>query len=169
MAAKLSATCGAVPSEVWTSTHPALIATSEIASRSTIRLTSRCFTRVTGPFWMRSVHQRRTRSLTQREQSFGDRYRKWVSPIARGFPGSRRERGRTMNILWAIIAGLIIGALARLVLCGPPPSPLWPTHVLGLVGGLIGNWIAGHIGVRHTNGVDWIRHILQVAAAAVLI
>ena len=74
-----------------------------------------------------------------------------------------------MNILWAIIAGLIIGALARLVLSGRQPIPIWLTIVLGIVGGLIGNWIAGHIGVRHTNGVDWIRHILQVAAAAVLI
>lgn len=74
-----------------------------------------------------------------------------------------------MNILWAIIAGLIIGGLARLVLSGRQPIPLWLTIVLGIVGGIIGNFIATALGVRYTHGVDWIRHILQVAAAAVLI
>ena len=54
-----------------------------------------------------------------------------------------------LNIIWAIIAGLIIG--------------------LGIVGDLIGNWLAALFGVRFTGGVDWIRHILQVGAAAVLI
>jgi uncharacterized membrane protein YeaQ/YmgE (transglycosylase-associated protein family) len=74
-----------------------------------------------------------------------------------------------MHFLWAIIAGLIIGLLAKAVLRGRQPIPLWLTIVLGIVGGLIGDYIATKLNVRHTNGVDWIRHILQVAAAAVLI
>jgi uncharacterized membrane protein YeaQ/YmgE (transglycosylase-associated protein family) len=74
-----------------------------------------------------------------------------------------------MHILWAIIAGLIIGGLARLVLSGRRPIPLWLTCVLGIIGGLIGDYLATKLHVRHTHGVDWIRHILQVAAAAVLI
>ena len=74
-----------------------------------------------------------------------------------------------MNILWAIIAGLVIGCLSRLVLSGRQPIPIWLTIVLGIVGGLIGNAIASALGVDVTNGIDWIRHILQVAAAAVLI
>ncbi len=74
-----------------------------------------------------------------------------------------------MHILWAIIAGLIIGALARLVLSGRQPIPIWLTIVLGIIGGLIGDAIASALGVRHTSGIDWIRHALQVAAAAALI
>lgn len=74
-----------------------------------------------------------------------------------------------MNILWAIVAGLVIGCLARLVLSGRQPIPIWLTIVLGIVGGLIGNAIASALGVDVTSGIDWIRHILQVAAAAVLI
>jgi uncharacterized membrane protein YeaQ/YmgE (transglycosylase-associated protein family) len=74
-----------------------------------------------------------------------------------------------MNIIWAIIAGLIIGLLARLVLRGRQDIPLWLTIVLGIIGGLLGNWLSSALGVRHTSGVDWIRHILQVGAAAVLI
>jgi uncharacterized membrane protein YeaQ/YmgE (transglycosylase-associated protein family) len=74
-----------------------------------------------------------------------------------------------MHILWAIIAGLIIGCLARLVLRGRQPIPIWLTIVLGIIGGLIGDALASVLGVEATRGIDWIRHILQVAAAAVLI
>jgi uncharacterized membrane protein YeaQ/YmgE (transglycosylase-associated protein family) len=74
-----------------------------------------------------------------------------------------------MNILWAIIAGLIIGGLARLFLRGHQHIPLWLTCFLGICGGLIGDAIARQLGVRHTSGVDWTRHALQVASAAVLI
>jgi uncharacterized membrane protein YeaQ/YmgE (transglycosylase-associated protein family) len=75
----------------------------------------------------------------------------------------------TMVIIWALIVGLVVGVLARLVLPGRQNVPLWLTILLGLVGALAGNWLASLLGVRHTSGIDWIRHILQVAVAAVLI
>jgi uncharacterized membrane protein YeaQ/YmgE (transglycosylase-associated protein family) len=74
-----------------------------------------------------------------------------------------------LNIIWAIIAGLIIGLLAKLVVPGRQSIPLWLTILLGIVGALIGNWLAALFGVRFTGGIDWIRHFLQIAAAAVLI
>jgi uncharacterized membrane protein YeaQ/YmgE (transglycosylase-associated protein family) len=74
-----------------------------------------------------------------------------------------------LNIIWAIIAGLIIGLLAKLFVPGRQTIPLWLTIILGIVGGLVGNWLASVLGVRHTSGIDWIRHILQVGVAAVLI
>lgn len=74
-----------------------------------------------------------------------------------------------MSFVWAIVAGLIIGLLAKLVLPGRQPIPLWLTIILGIVGGLVGNLVASGLGVADTNGIDWIRHILQIAAAAVLI
>ena len=74
-----------------------------------------------------------------------------------------------LNIIWAIIAGLVIGLLAKLVVPGRQAIPLWLTIILGIIGGLVGNWLASVIGVRHTSGIDWIRHILQIVAAAVLI
>lgn len=73
------------------------------------------------------------------------------------------------NIVWAIIAGFVIGALARLFLRGRQHIPLWLTCLLGIGGGLIGNEIALKLGVRHTPGIDWTRHLLQVLSAAVLI
>ena len=74
-----------------------------------------------------------------------------------------------LNILWAVIAGLIIGVIAKAVIPGRQNIPLWLTIVLGIVGALVGNGLAGLLGVRHTGGIDWIRHILQVGVAAVLV
>jgi uncharacterized membrane protein YeaQ/YmgE (transglycosylase-associated protein family) len=74
-----------------------------------------------------------------------------------------------LNIIWAIIAGTIIGLLAKLVVPGRQDIPIWLTIILGIVGALIGNWLAVLFGVRFTGGIDWIRHALQIAAAAVLI
>jgi uncharacterized membrane protein YeaQ/YmgE (transglycosylase-associated protein family) len=73
------------------------------------------------------------------------------------------------QLIWIIIAGLVIGSLARLVLRGRQPIPIWLTILIGMVGALVGNILASVIGVRHTGGIDWIRHILQVGVAAGLI
>ncbi|MGI5478772.1 GlsB/YeaQ/YmgE family stress response membrane protein [Streptomyces lavendofoliae] len=74
-----------------------------------------------------------------------------------------------MSFLWAIIAGLIIGLLAKLVLPGRQPIPLWLTVLLGIVGAVGGNALATAFGVRDTGGIDWIRHIFQIGIAAALI
>ncbi|MEU3949598.1 GlsB/YeaQ/YmgE family stress response membrane protein [Streptomyces sp. NPDC029526] len=74
-----------------------------------------------------------------------------------------------MSFLWAIIAGLIIGLLAKLVVPGRQPIPLWLTVILGIVGAVAGNGLASAFGVRDTGGIDWIRHIFQIGIAAVLI
>lgn len=74
-----------------------------------------------------------------------------------------------LTIIWAIIAGLVIGLLAKLFVPGRQSIPLWLTIVLGIIGGLVGNWLASVIGVRHTSGIDWIRHLMQIGVAAVLI
>ncbi|MEU1286621.1 GlsB/YeaQ/YmgE family stress response membrane protein [Kitasatospora sp. NPDC005856] len=74
-----------------------------------------------------------------------------------------------MTILWALVAGLVVGLLAKLVLPGRQPVPLWLTVLVGAVGAVLGNAAASYFGVRHTGGIDWIRHLLQVGVAAVLI
>jgi uncharacterized membrane protein YeaQ/YmgE (transglycosylase-associated protein family) len=73
------------------------------------------------------------------------------------------------QLIWIVIAGFVVGGLARLLLLGQHRIPLWLTVLLGIVGAVAGNVVASIIGVRHTGGVDWIRHVLQVGLAAVLI
>ena len=70
------------------------------------------------------------------------------------------------DIIWIIIIGTVIGLLARLVVPGRQPIPMWLTVLIGIVGALVGNWLASLLGVRSTGGIDWIRHILQIAVAA---
>jgi uncharacterized membrane protein YeaQ/YmgE (transglycosylase-associated protein family) len=71
------------------------------------------------------------------------------------------------GIVSAIIIGLIIGALARLVLPGKQNIPLWLTIVIGALGAILGTLIAQHLGVAVTPGIDWIEIVLQVTIAAV--
>ena len=74
-----------------------------------------------------------------------------------------------LSIIGMIIAGAIIGALARLIMRGQQDiSVLW-TIVLGAVGALIGSTVAGFLGVAETPGVDWIRWTLSTIAAIVAI
>jgi uncharacterized membrane protein YeaQ/YmgE (transglycosylase-associated protein family) len=72
-------------------------------------------------------------------------------------------------LVWLIIEGLVIGILAKLAVPGRNPVPILLTIVIGIVGALLGNWISNYVGVRHTNGIDWVRHLLQVGVAAVLV
>ena len=71
------------------------------------------------------------------------------------------------GIISAIVVGLIIGALGRLVLPGKQNVPIWLTILVGIVAAFLGSLLAKALGVNVTDGVDWIEIILQVALAAV--
>ena len=71
------------------------------------------------------------------------------------------------GIISALIIGLIIGALGRLVVPGKQDLPIWLTIVVGVVAAFIGTFVAGLFGVAETAGFDWIELIFQVIFAAV--
>jgi len=70
------------------------------------------------------------------------------------------------GIITALIIGLIIGALGRLVVPGKQNIPIWLTLLIGVVAAFVGTLIAAAVGVDDTPGIDWIELILQVALAA---
>ena len=70
------------------------------------------------------------------------------------------------GIFTAIVIGLIIGALGRLVVPGKQNIPIWLTLVIGVVAAFLGTLLAGAIGVAETPGIDWIELALQVGLAA---
>jgi len=75
-----------------------------------------------------------------------------------------------MALIGLLIAGLIIGLLGKFVAPGARDNtPLWLTVLCGIGGVLIGYYVAGALGVAHTNGVDWIRWIISILVAAVLV
>jgi uncharacterized membrane protein YeaQ/YmgE (transglycosylase-associated protein family) len=69
------------------------------------------------------------------------------------------------GIIGALIVGLIVGALGRLVVPGKQDIPIWLTMLVGVVAALIGTAIVGPL--RDTNGIDWVELLVQVALAAV--
>ncbi|GLZ81585.1 hypothetical protein Afil01_63920 [Actinorhabdospora filicis] len=71
------------------------------------------------------------------------------------------------GVISAIIVGLVIGVLGRLVLPGRQSIPIWLTILVGIAAALIGTAIARALGVADTAGVDWIEICIQVALAAV--
>jgi uncharacterized membrane protein YeaQ/YmgE (transglycosylase-associated protein family) len=74
-------------------------------------------------------------------------------------------------ILWALIGGAVIGILGKWVAPGDRDIPLWATVLCGVGGVFLGNWLyVGVLGFREsTGGLDWWRHIWQVAMAAILV
>jgi uncharacterized membrane protein YeaQ/YmgE (transglycosylase-associated protein family) len=74
-----------------------------------------------------------------------------------------------VSIIGSIIAGIIVGVLARLVLPGRQNISVIITIILGILGALIGWWLAGLLGVQETGGIDWIRWLISVIVAAILI
>jgi uncharacterized membrane protein YeaQ/YmgE (transglycosylase-associated protein family) len=80
-------------------------------------------------------------------------------------PGGHRVA--ISGIISAIIVGLIIGALGRLVVPGRQNIPVWLTLVIGIIAALVGTLLAAAFGVANTPGIDWIELIFQVVLAAV--
>ena len=71
------------------------------------------------------------------------------------------------GIVSAIIIGLIIGVLGRLVAPGKQSIPMWLTIVIGIVAAFIGTAIARGLGYADTNGIDWLEILTQVVLAAI--
>ncbi len=73
-----------------------------------------------------------------------------------------------LELIGTIIFGAVIGVLARVVLPGRQTYGWIITIVLGVAGALIGYWLWGALGGTDTPGIDWIRWVISIAAAALL-
>jgi uncharacterized membrane protein YeaQ/YmgE (transglycosylase-associated protein family) len=75
-----------------------------------------------------------------------------------------------MEILWLIIAGLIIGLLGKFLAPGDKDNtPIWLTLLCGIGGVLLGYVIYDAFGGGETSGVDWVRWIVSIVVAVVLV
>jgi len=66
------------------------------------------------------------------------------------------------SILLYVLIGLVIGLIARVLIPGSTPMGFLGTIVIGIVGALIGGYLAGAV-FEETPGVDWIASILVAA------
>ncbi len=71
------------------------------------------------------------------------------------------------GIISAVIIGIVIGVLGRLVIPGRQRIGVLWTIVVGILAALIGSWIASALDVADTDGVDWVEWLIQIGLAAV--
>jgi uncharacterized membrane protein YeaQ/YmgE (transglycosylase-associated protein family) len=70
------------------------------------------------------------------------------------------------GIFSAIVIGVVVGVLGRLVIPGRQHIGVLWTIVVGIVAALIGTALAGAFGVADTKGVDWVEWLIQIGLAA---
>jgi uncharacterized membrane protein YeaQ/YmgE (transglycosylase-associated protein family) len=75
-----------------------------------------------------------------------------------------------VEIIGVIVAGIVIGLLGKLVAPGDKDNiPIWLTIVCGIAGVLIGWFIYTAFGGNGSSGVDWVRWIVAIVVAAILV
>jgi uncharacterized membrane protein YeaQ/YmgE (transglycosylase-associated protein family) len=95
-----------------------------------------------------------------------------ISPMALTSSACDKHAWSIGSLLILLIGGVIIGLLGKFLAPGSRDNiPLWLTVVCGIVGILLGNWLYVDVfgGKCATSGVDWLRHIVQIITAAVLV
>ncbi|MBZ9640539.1 GlsB/YeaQ/YmgE family stress response membrane protein [Streptomyces sp. PSKA30] len=70
------------------------------------------------------------------------------------------------GIISAIVIGVIIGVLGRLVIPGRQRIGILWTILVGIAAALVGTAIAGALDVADTDGVDWVEWLIQIGLAA---
>jgi uncharacterized membrane protein YeaQ/YmgE (transglycosylase-associated protein family) len=83
---------------------------------------------------------------------------------------SIRFEEEAVEIIGVILAGIIIGLLGKFVAPGNRDNiPIWLTIICGIGGVLIGWFIYTAFGGNGSPGIDWVRWIIAVVVAAVLV
>ena len=72
-----------------------------------------------------------------------------------------------MGFIWMIIVGLVAGLLARAIKPGSDPMGWIMTIVLGIVGAMLGGFVAGLVGINADGGFTGL--IFSVIGAIILL
>lgn len=72
------------------------------------------------------------------------------------------------GIITALVIGLVIGVLARMILPGRQNIPIWLTIVVGIIAALLGTALARAMGIpTATSGIDWLEVLVQLVLAVI--
>lgn len=72
------------------------------------------------------------------------------------------------QIIWWIVVGLIVGALARLVMPGKQGISIVATILIGIVAAILGGLISySLLGIDDDGGIKWIPLIISVVLAVI--
>jgi len=68
--------------------------------------------------------------------------------------------------LTALVIGLVIGLLARVVVPNRRRVPTWLTLAAGVIGALVGIFLAQAIGLSAAAGIGWAEIVLPTASSS---
>ena len=72
------------------------------------------------------------------------------------------------GVITAILIGIVVGVLGRLLVPGRQPIGMLVTVLIGIVGAFLGTAIARMLGIPTvTDGIDWLELLVQVIVAAI--
>lgn len=74
-----------------------------------------------------------------------------------------------MGILYWILLGLLVGALAKLIVPGKQGGGIIVTIVLGIVGAFLGGWIGTLLGLGSVDGFNLTSILLATGGAIIVI
>jgi len=72
-----------------------------------------------------------------------------------------------LGLVWAVIVGLIVGALAKLIMPGKDPGGILITIVIGIAGSLVANLLGSALGLYGPGEAPGI--IMSVVGALLLL
>jgi uncharacterized membrane protein YeaQ/YmgE (transglycosylase-associated protein family) len=58
-----------------------------------------------------------------------------------------------MHILWSLIVGLVVGAIAKLLMPGKDPGGIIVTALLGIAGSITAGYLGSALGLYHAGDV----------------
>ncbi len=73
-----------------------------------------------------------------------------------------------MGIITWLVLGLVVGAIAKLIMPGKDPGGFVITIILGIAGAFVGGFVASRLGFGSVTGFD-IRSLLVAVGGAVLL
>ena len=80
---------------------------------------------------------------------------------------SRPHGGLMLHILWTAIIGIVVGALAKLIMPGKDPGGIFVTMLIGIAGSFLGTWLGKLVG--HYQEGDTAGFLMSLVGALILL
>jgi uncharacterized membrane protein YeaQ/YmgE (transglycosylase-associated protein family) len=74
-----------------------------------------------------------------------------------------------MGMFTWILLGLVVGALAKLIMPGEDPGGIFITILIGIAGAFVGGFVGSTLGIGDVTGFDLLSLALAIAGAVALL
>ena len=75
----------------------------------------------------------------------------------------------SMGLISWVVFGLLAGVLAKWIMPGKDPGGCVVTSILGIIGAVLGGWVASLLGFGGISGFDWRSLIVAILGALLVL